>query len=174
MGEVWKAIPGYEGIYEASNFGRIKSVERVVEGRWGPTVIREHLLKPNNVHDGYQQVKFCVGNERSQQLVHRLIASAFLPNPDNLPQVNHKDGNPENNNVENLEWCTAAENSQHRSRVLKKWVGHPKKPVKCLDTGKVYESSHHASRDLGIGQGGIFNVCRGGQATAGGMRFEFV
>lgn len=171
--EIWKEIPGYEGYYEASTYGRIRSIERISKGRWGYAHRMPHVLSPNDVHDGYQQVKFSIDGVKSQPLVHRLVAITFIPNPLGLPQINHKDGNKSNNNVENLEWCSAAENSQHRSRVLKKWVGHPKQPVKCLNNGIIYESSHHASRDLGIGQGGIFAVCQGKQATAGGMRFQF-
>lgn len=174
MDEIWKPIPGYEGYYEASNLGRIRSVERIVRGRWGFSRRHSQILKQNNVHHGYRQVRFSIDGIKSQPLVHRLIAMTFISNPQNLPQVNHKDGNTENNCPENLEWCTAAYNSQHRSRVLKKWVGHSKKKVICLDTGIVYESSHHASRDLGISQGGIFSVCQGRCKKANGLRFAFV
>lgn len=174
MVEIWKPIPGYEGYYEASSCGRIRSVERECDGRWGKRIVKQHILKQNMLHDGYKQVKFCIDRMKSQPLVHRLIAQTCIPNPQNLPQVNHKDGNTENNCPDNLEWCTAAFNSQHRSRVLKKWVGHPKKKVLCLDTGVVYESSHHASRDLGISQGGIFSVCQGRCQKAKGLRFAFV
>lgn len=125
MIEIWKSIPGYEGYYEVSNYGRIRSVERECSGRWGKRLVKRHILKQNIVHDGYKQVKFCINCVKSQPLLHRLVAMAFIPNPQNLPQVNHKDGNTENNRPENLEWCTAAYNSQHRSRILKKWVGLP-------------------------------------------------
>lgn len=173
MEEIWKPIPGYEGFYEASAYGRIRSVERIAIGRWGHNHRKSHVLSPNDVHDGYQQVKFSIDGEKSQQLVHRLVAAAFIPNPNNLPQVNHKDGNHRNNSVENLEWCTASENSRHRSRILDKWVGRPKKPVKCIDTGTIYESSHHAGRALQISAGNIFAVCQGKYQTAGGLHFEF-
>ena len=174
MEEIWKPIPGYEGFYEASTFGRIRSVERIAIGRWGRNHRKSHVLSQNDVHDGYKQVKFSIDGIKSQPSVHRLIAETFIDNPHNLPQVNHKDGNPGNNRVENLEWCTASENSQHRNRVLGKWVGHKKKPVYCFDTNTVYESSHHASRALGISQGSIFSVCQGKQLSAGGLKFEFV
>jgi hypothetical protein len=172
--EIWKPIPGFEKYYEASSHGRIRSIERIAIGRWGHAHRKSHILKPNDVHNGYLQVKFSIDGNKFQPLVHRLIAETFIPNPNKLPQVNHKDGNPKNNFIENLEWCTAAENSQHRSRVLKKWVGHPKKPIRCLDTEVIYESSHHASRALRISQGGIFSACQGKQQSAGGLRFEFI
>jgi len=174
VNEEWRSIPGYEGYYEASTAGRIRSVDRMQTGRWGEVFHPSHILTPNDVHNGYQQVKFSIEGEKSQPLVHRLIAMTFLPNPDNLPQVNHKDGNPGNNNVSNLEWCTASENSLHRCRELKKRVGRPYRRVRCIDTGKVYESSHHAARELNISQGNIFSVCQGHWSTAGGKRFEFV
>lgn len=171
--EIWKPIPGYEDYYEASSFGRIKRLSGWRNGRWGKQRVEEKILTPHDCGRGYCQVKFCVNGVRSQPSLHRLIAEAFIPNPDNLPQVNHIDGDKLNNHVDNLEWCTCAENSQHRSRVLKKWVGHPKRPVRCIDTGILYESSHHASRDLHIGQGGIFSNCQGRTSQAGGLRFEF-
>ena len=174
MEEIWKPIPGYEDYYEASSLGRIKRLAGWRNGRWGKIYVEEKLLTPHDCGRGYCQVKFCVNGIRSQPSLHRLIAMTFIPNPSNLPQVNHKDGNKLNNNVENLEWCTCAENSQHRSRVLKKWVGHPKKPVRCIDTDEVYESSHHASRALDISQGAIFSACQGKMNKAGGLRFEFV
>lgn len=173
MEEVWRPIPGYESYYEASSQGRIRSVPRLAKGRWGHYQTRRHTLKPNNVRHGYLQVKFSINGVKEQPLVHRLVAKTFIPNPLELPQVNHKDGNPSNNVVSNLEWCTDSENSLHRCRVLKREVGRPKKKVMCLETGKIYESSHHAAHDLNISQGGIFMVCQGKGLTAGGLHFQF-
>ena len=172
--EIWKPIPGFEQYYEASSFGRVKRKAGWRRGTWGKQFIQEKILVPHDCGRGYCQVKLCVNGNKSQPSLHRLIAKTFIPNPNNLPQVNHKDGNKLNNRVDNLEWCTCAENSQHRSRILNKWVGHPKKPIRCIDTGMIYESSHHASRVLGISQGNIFGVCQGKTKTAGGLRFEFV
>lgn len=173
MEEIWKAIPGYEGYYEASTLGRIRSIARIAKGRWGYSYRSSHVLSQNNVHDGYCQVKFSINGKKTQPLVHRLVATTFIANPYNLPQVNHKDGNPMNNHVDNLEWCTASENSVHRCRVLHREVGRAKKKVICLDTGIIYKSSHHAARDLQISQGSIFSVCQGKWETAGGYKFAF-
>lgn len=174
MEEIWKPIPGYEGYFEASTQGQIRSVDRIAKGRWGAAKRKSRILTPNNTGNGYQQVKFSIDGNKSQPLVHRLIAETFIPNPNNLPQVNHKDGNKENNRADNLEWCSASYNSTHRCRVLKKEVGRPKRAVRCIDTGKVYKSSHHAARDLNLNQGGIFAVCQGHGETVKGLRFEFV
>lgn len=113
MEEVWKDIPGYEGIYQISNFGRVKSLERYVRHcRGGNKIIKEKILKPRVVAEGYLQISLC-GNIFKEELIHRLVAKAFIPNPDNLPQVNHKDENKQNNRVDNLEWCTRIYNQQY-------------------------------------------------------------
>lgn len=174
MEEIWKAIPGYEGIYEASNCGRIRSVDRVSVGRWGHNKRRSHILTQTKCHGEYRQVRFSIDGIKSQPLVHRLVAQTFIPNPHNLPQVNHKDGDAANNHVDNLEWCTASQNCIHRGRVLGKWVGHQKQPVRCINNGIVYESSHHAAKALGVRQGSVFLICQKKMRQTHGFSFEFV
>ena len=98
MMEEWRAVPGYEGLYEVSNIGNVRNVRR-------NKLLR--LLKTNN---GYIRVFLCKNGIKTGFQVHRLVAQAFLPNPDNLPQINHKDEDKTNNNVTNLEWCTAKYN----------------------------------------------------------------
>lgn len=173
MAEIWRAIPGYEGLYEASTEGRIRSVARTATGRWGTCRRRSTILKPTPTGKGYLQVRFSVDGEKSQPLVHRLVAAAFLPNPRRLPQINHKDGDKANNRIDNLEWCTASENALHRGRVLHKAVGRAKRPVVCTDTGVVYASSHDAAKALGLRQGNIFQVCQGRYNRVNGLHFEF-
>lgn len=174
MDEIWKPIPGYEGYYEASTLGRIRGVDRTCICRWGcEQAVKGKILKPRVVKNGYQHVKFTVNGIGKEPLVHRLIALTFVPNPNNLPQVNHKDGNKTNNTPDNLEWCTASENILHMYYVLK-CGGKRKKPVICLDTGEIFESSADAGRKLGINGGGIFGVCQGKAKTAHGLRFAFV
>lgn len=96
--EEWKEIPGFEGIYEVSNFGRIRTVSN---GR-GRII---HEKKPTPTKKGYMLVQLWSKNKRIAKFVHRLVAEAFIPNPNNLPQVNHKDEDKANNHVDNLEWC---------------------------------------------------------------------
>lgn len=111
--EVWKDIDGYEGIYQVSSFGNIKSVERLRTGKHGSLApVKEKLLKKKITKSGYLAVHLRT-NKNSYPTVHRLVANAFITNPDNKPTVNHKDGDKLNNNVSNLEWSTHAEQMQH-------------------------------------------------------------
>lgn len=112
--EIWKPIKGYEGIYEVSNLGRIKSLERKVHAdfKFGKTrTYKERILKPGIVN-GYQQVKLR-DNSNKIVYVHRLVAETFINNPNNYKTINHIDGNKQNNCVDNLEWCTQKENVRH-------------------------------------------------------------
>lgn len=103
MGEIWRDIDGYEGKYQVSNWGRVRNVKRNI------------IIKPYLNHKGYEKVSLSRGTKGNtdKHRVHRLVALAFIPNPNDLPQVNHKDGNKRNNSVSNLEWCTNLQNAQH-------------------------------------------------------------
>ena len=114
MIEVWKDISGYEGIYQVSNTGRIKSLSRRVPGLNTNTEI---ILKPHTDKDGYLIVGLHNHGKSSNKKISRLVAQAFIPNPDNLPEVNHKDENKKNNNAENLEWCTTRYNLTYGNRL---------------------------------------------------------
>lgn len=112
--EIWKDIEGYEGVYRVSNMGRVYSVKRNI------------MLKPQRVCDGakdgggYRAVRLCVDGEYKMAYIHRLVAQAFLPNPQNLPQVNHKDEDKTNNRVENLEWCDDKYNKNYGTIVVRR------------------------------------------------------
>lgn len=99
--ELWLQIKNYEGLYEVSNTGYVRSIRK------------NRLIECCLSTKGYRRVCLCKGDARNFKSVHRLVAEAFIPNPDNLPQVNHKDGNKFNNNVENLEWCNNSQNQKH-------------------------------------------------------------
>lgn len=153
MEEVWKPIEGYEGLYEVSTFGRVKRLGGKVTraNRWGgkssyQTIDRLKSLKPNTVN-GYVYVMLSREGVARNKRVHRLVAEAFIPNPDNKPFVNHIDGNKTNNVVYNLEWVTPRENVLHSRDVLHTNyakgcpITHKKnqKPI-VRDDGVVYES----------------------------------
>lgn len=133
--EIWKNVVGYEGYYQVSNFGNVMRTSKEYVNSIG------HLCKSNEKQckldiykNGYVYVHLSIGGRAKHVQVHRLVAMAFIPNPNNLPQVNHKDGNKTNNSVDNLEWCTAGENERHAYR-----IGLKKPNMSQL--GKVGESS---------------------------------
>jgi hypothetical protein len=112
--EIWREIPEYNGLYLASNTGKIKSIDRMIPCR--NQKLRLHkgrILKQFKSKWGYLYVVITINNREYKEKVHRLVAKAFLPNPNNKAQVNHIDCNKENNNLYNLEWCTASENMKH-------------------------------------------------------------
>ena len=109
----WRPIKGYEGLYEVSNTGEIKSLPRVRKNGKSSYLQKEKLLRQSNTTTGYKKVELVKDGKRKSLKVHRLVAQAFIPNPQNKPQVNHLDGNKINNNVSNLEWATISENVQH-------------------------------------------------------------
>lgn len=116
MEEMWKPVLGFEGLYEISNLGRVNRLKRVI--RQKARVMQNHTLKEmflkiqTNI-DGYYVVKLSKNGRVYEKRINRLIAEAFIPNPKNLPVVNHKDTIKTNNSVSNLEWCTVAHNNRH-------------------------------------------------------------
>jgi len=131
--DCWRDVVGFEGLYEVSNEGRVKTVERKVKNKHGVRTVNPIILK-QSLRLGYPSVTLSSENKNYSRHVHRLVAQAFLPNPDDLPQINHKDLNPENNNVDNLEWCTAKHNINH---YLDNKPTTPK-PIEKLDEGECY------------------------------------
>lgn len=114
MKEIWKDIPNYEGIYKINNLGEIRrySTYCIYDRR----IPEYHNIKAHIDKNGYYRVLLSKNNKIKNYLVHRLVAQTFIPNPNNLPQVNHKDENKTNNNVNNLEWCTRSYNCQYGTR----------------------------------------------------------
>lgn len=153
MNEIWKAIEGYEGYYEVSNYGRVRSFTRVaVTYANGGTQVRQGKIRKGTIDktNGYSRLLLCVNGNQKSFNIHRLVAIAFIPNPENKPHVNHKDGNKANNHVDNLEWATAAENSQHAIRTgltLNKGSdnGNAKPLVTCRgdEFGSAIEAAKH-------------------------------
>ncbi len=175
MTELWRDIPGYEGRYQVSNLGRVKSLARVVERRSNtPFQLPERLLRPRLSHKGYLLAALCKESTQKNISVHRLVAEAFIPNPADLPEVNHIDGNKTNNRVTNLEWVTTKENTKHSIEVLGNSRDVPKYRVKCIDTGRVYSSARAAAEDVRGSAKAIRNVCHGDKKRHRGLRWAYV
>ena len=114
MEEIWKDIQGYEGLYQVSNLGRVKRNYREnIDSKGRKRIFNESIIKPNIDKGGYFYVNLYKNGKKEIQKNHRLVCNTFIANPENKPQVNHIDGNKENNNVNNLEWVTIQENIQH-------------------------------------------------------------
>lgn len=115
--EIWKPVVGYEGLYEVSNLGNVRSVDsmRITHNQYGEHLskYKGRLLKPGKNSDGYLYVNLCCQCVQKTFRVHRLVAEAFIPNPDNLPEVNHIDEDKTNNRVDNLEWVSHIQNMRH-------------------------------------------------------------
>lgn len=114
MDEIWKPIKGFEYKYEVSNFGRVKTISHTVNFKDGRSYhVKNKMLNPIMTNRGYKVVAFSDGKKKRQYFVHRLVAEAFIPNPNNYPIINHKDENRSNNIVSNLEWCTYKYNTNY-------------------------------------------------------------
>lgn len=123
MKEIWKDVKGYEGLYLVSNLGRVKGIERVTKYKEDAKKGKQHFVKEkikniSEKQNGYQVVNLYKNNKGKSEYLHRVVANAFLPNPENLPTVNHKDFNKKNNCVDNLEWCSYADNNKHARQNL--------------------------------------------------------
>ena len=113
-GEIWKDVVGFEGFYQVSSHGRVKSLDRHVLGKAGLLYLQRSMIKIQKLNRlGYSTLHLCINSVNKIFSVHRLVAKAFIPNPENKPQVNHIDSIRDNNHVDNLEWCTHIENIRH-------------------------------------------------------------
>lgn len=164
MGELWRDVPSYEGIYQVSNEGQIRTVKTGAH------------LRPA-LRNGYMLVKLTKGKKEKTFSLHRLVAQVFIPNPNNLPQVNHKDECKTNNCVSNLEWCTAKYNSNYGSRNCRMANGHKKKVAKYDASGRLvdkYNSAIEASIKNGCDASCITKCCRGERKLHGGWAWKYV
>lgn len=164
--EIWKSISGYEGLYEVSNYGKIRSLNRVLNRKDGvKTSIKGKILTYNICRKGYYRSKLCKGDGGKYKTIHRLVAIEFIPNPKKLPQINHIDGDKSNNNVENLEWCTNKYNMEHAIENGLTRFNNTSKPVSQYTMEgvliKTYPSGLQAERETGIYTSGISMCCRG-------------
>lgn len=170
--EVWKDIVGYEGLYQISNFGRVKSLPR------NGTKNTVRYLKSVRDGNGYLFVCLCKNNKRKYVKIHRLVAQAFLDNKYNYPQINHKDENKENNYVENLEWCTAKYNINYGNRINIVSNKRSKKVCKFDINGNyltTYKNAVEASNTEHLNKSHITACCLNyyGRKTVGGYIWKY-
>lgn len=186
--EIWKDIPNYEGYYQASNIGRIRGLNREVPYLGGTRVVRGRVLTPSMDIHGYPHVMMTKENVQRFESVHRMVALAFLPNPDNLPEVDHIDGNPSNSSLENLRWVTRKENVAHIKELghfvdcsenfrtqdaRRKWKAKACKPVMRSD-GKRYESISAAALDAGCCRRTIAKAAQNPGMDICGFTYQFI
>lgn len=169
--EIWKDIEGYEGFYQVSNYGRVKSL------KFG----KEKILKHRRNTFGYLEIVLCSGGKPKSFKIHRLVAKAFIPNPNNLPQINHKDENKENNCEWNLEWCTPSYNinyGKRNERVRQTETNNTNRSKQVcqytLDKQiiKVWQSINECKRN-GFSCGNISQCCNGKRIQYKGYKWEF-
>lgn len=186
MKEIWKDIAGYIGVYQISNFGRVKSLERKIWNGKGYYTKEEMILIPSSDGQGYLVVGLSKNNKKLSKTVHRLVATTHIPNPYNKKQVNHIDGNKENNRYDNLEWCTNRENYEHAidnglkcmQKATKASNKKTSKPVYQIDkiTDKVideFPSIMEAERQTGIPNSHIVRTCKGRLKSCGGFKWQY-
>lgn len=161
--EKWLPVDGYDGIYEVSTMGRIKTLQRTFYDKKGnERIVKEKIRKPYTTWDGYLRISFYGHGYQEKTTVHRAVAKAFIPNPNNLPIVNHKDGNRKNNSLDNLEWVSESENTLHSFRVLKRI--HPRsKSVINNVSGKIFKSIKDAALFEGINPSYLRSMLNGGR-----------
>lgn len=179
--EEWRPVKGYEGRYEISSYGRIRSLDRdviqIFNGIPHTRHLKGKLLKPTSNGNGYLSVRVIIP-EQSQKtvkilVIHREVAKTFIPNPNNYPVVNHIDGNKSNNISSNLEWCTYQYNTQHAYNNGHAPINPRKIKIRCIENGMIFESETSAANWAGGNQSNVSTAIRKGWALKG-FHFEYV
>nr|DAY86026.1 MAG TPA: homing endonuclease [Caudoviricetes sp.] len=169
--EIWKDIEDYKGLYQVSNLGRVRSLERV-DSNGHP--VKERVLASFPNRNGYLKVNLYRDRHIKQVSIHCLVAAAFLDNPDNLPEVNHIDEDKGNNLVENLEWCTALYNTNYGTRTERAAKANERPIYAVSGSGHRYffESARKAAELLGLDRSAVSKCLRGKRKYHGGFSFE--
>lgn len=186
MQEIWKDIEGFEGLYQVSNMGRVRSLDHTIHRTDGTTAFyRGRILTP--VGRPYLNVSLSKGPQLERPRIHRLVAEAFIPNPDNLPCIDHIDSDKKNNRVENLRWCSHAENMRYASEndlmhpkpyelysdeAKERMVADKRRSV-IRDDGEVYPSITAAAKALGVTRPAVGHVLMGLVETCKGHTFQY-
>lgn len=168
--EIWKPVVGYEGLYEVSNLGKVRSLNYLKQRG------RIELMKPLLVWDGHLVISLSKEGRARKKLVHRLVAEAFIPNPLMLPQINHKNEIKDDNRVENLEWCTLSYNIQYGTRISRIGQSNRIPVLQYSEKGEFvarYNSIVEAEKRTGISHAHIIQCARGQRKSTGGYKWEY-
>lgn len=172
--EVWRKHPDIEKI-EVSSLGRVRTLDKEVLTKSGIRFVKGRILKQQENNCGYLQAQFYINGKQTKRLVHRLVAQTFIPNPYNLPQVNHKDNDRTNNNVSNLEWCSTSYNAKYREKYGLSTTESQGSPLFAINLSTMevlyFRSQGEAGRVLGVNSHHVNNVIKGRRKTAGGYWF---
>lgn len=178
MENEWKPVEGFEGFYEVSTNGKVRSCSRLVKSRYCNRIIKGKELKQVKDQDGYCKVQLSKEGKATSKAVHRLVAQAFIPNPNNYPVINHRDENKENNNVSNLEWCTVKYNTLYNDGVMRRAVKRRKPILVISEKGEIFHfnSITEAEEKLNLNHGNVVGCLKGyyGRKTCKGYSFEYV
>jgi hypothetical protein len=168
MVEAWMPVTGFESLYEVSDSGRVRSLQRkTTSGR---------ILKPTADKDGYLKVSLSKNNRKETKFVHRLVAAAFVDNPSGLTIVNHKDENKQNNRADNLEYCTIQYNSTYNDVHRRRGAAQRKAIIQYDNEGRIvaiWTGRVEIEQRLGVRGGNITSACRGKRKTAYGFRWRY-
>jgi hypothetical protein len=191
--EIWRDIQGYEGYYKISNYGNIISYEKKywikLNNSYG--IKKEIKMKLRIKNNGYESITLYKNTKKKYCLVHRLVAMTFIPNPENKPQINHIDGNKQNNHVNNLEWCTLSENVLHAFNVLdskerrnkmrinaiNQQINNRKKitgNILCINTNEIYYSAREVHKKLNISLTCLYEVLENKKEKIKGLKFVYI
>ena len=173
--EIWKDIPGYEGLYQASTLGRIKSIKRMCKSPTGTRIVPERILRPF-LGAEYAQISLNKDGKKNYTVVHRLVAKTFLPNPLGLQEINHKDENKKNNALSNLEWCTPKYNMTYGTRILRSAQKQYRAVIAMDSDGNVlgeYASLGHAADAFNVCRATVCGRAKCGRPTYKGIYFKY-
>lgn len=182
MYEIFLDIPGYEGYYQVSNQGNVRSLDRIIKYKNGKSRLQPGApVNQYKSNAGYMQVTLNKDGKQRTLNVHRLVMIAFKANPDNKPEVNHINEDKTDNRLNNLEWMTHKENCNHGTRIerqvntgLKNGIyAKTRKKVLCVETGKVYDSIMEAAAELNLDNSHITKCCNGRYKTTGGYHWKY-
>lgn len=173
--EEWRDVKGYEGLYQVSNMGRVKSL-----GNGNSNNSKEKILKPGKDKKGYLIVIICKNGKRKTCKVHRIVAEAFIPNYDNKYEIDHINCIRDDNRVKNIRLCSHKENMNNPKTIKCESECHKgnrnklSKKVICIEINEIFNSTGEAARELGINKSHISDCCNGKRKTTGGYHWKYI